>query len=85
MPGYDRARAPEAERSASAGTCERCRESFRGRADKRFCSDRRRTAVGRAETARQREVERQRFEHAIKVLRAALDEVRRLLPGSEIR
>ena len=45
-------RALEAERSASRGCCDQCREPFRGRADKRFCSDACRTRFSREKRAR---------------------------------
>jgi hypothetical protein len=39
---------PQAERSASPGICQQCRQPFRrGRPDKRFCSDACRTRYGR--------------------------------------
>lgn len=49
MGNVDRAgdRPPQVERSASRGICEQCREPFRGRKDKRFCSDACRTKFGR--------------------------------------
>lgn len=46
-------RLPEAERSAFSGMCEQCGEPFRGRRDKRFCSDRCRTRFGRERKARE--------------------------------
>jgi hypothetical protein len=77
-------RAREAERAAISGTCAHCDEPFTGRRDKKFCSDKCRTAFGRVETARHRDVERRRVEQAVEVLRAALDDVRRLLPGGRL-
>ena len=47
MVGSKRGRGLEAERAGFAGRCEQCREVFRGRVDKRFCSDRCRTRFGR--------------------------------------
>ncbi len=46
-------RASEAERSASRGCCQQCGEPFRGRADKRFCSDACRTRFSREKRDRE--------------------------------
>ena len=49
--------APQAERAASAGTvagtCDQCGGAYRGRRDKRFCSDACRTRHGRDAKARE--------------------------------
>ena len=47
MPRTRRDRAPNVERSAFRGCCEQCGDPFRGRSDKRFCSDKCRTRFGR--------------------------------------
>ena len=44
-------RVTQAERSACRGCCEQCGEPFRGRQDKRFCSDACRTRCGRERKA----------------------------------
>ena len=46
-------RTPQAERAALTGCCEQCGERFRGRVDKRFCSDRCRTRFGRERKQRE--------------------------------
>jgi hypothetical protein len=48
-----RERAPHAERAASRGICEQYWGPFRGRQDKRFCSDRCRTRFGRERKVRE--------------------------------
>ena len=53
MTRHQRDLAPEAERAASSGCCQQCRAPFRGRQDKRFCSDVCRTRFGRARKARE--------------------------------
>ena len=50
MTGVDRP--PEAERAASSGLCEQCRQPYQGRRDKRFCRDACRTRCGRERKAR---------------------------------
>jgi hypothetical protein len=76
MAGQRTVRASEAERSATLGLCEQCREPFRGRKDKRFCSDRCRTTFGRAEKARAGEDARARFDRAVRELLTAADALR---------
>ena len=46
-------RASEAEREAFRGCCQQCGEPYRGRVDKRFCTDACRSRFGREKKARE--------------------------------
>jgi hypothetical protein len=57
MDGQARRSASQAERAAStgmvSGTCAQCGHAYRGRADKRFCTDACRTRHGREQKTRE--------------------------------